>query len=241
MTIREFTKKALKSNPVGRALYEPAHTLWRMYSEPKRRRALQKHGDETIRILHDFFKKNNIEYYLDFGTLLGIIRENGFIKHDDDIDLTIRRSGIKPKEMLKKLSDMGFAFIHGFHAVGKTLEATIARNGLTVDIFFGTDNYGNSDNFVLFDCVYDTATEYPSTDANSWRAWFFPKSTCAEDFSFHGYTVCLPKDFEQMLKLEYGQTWRTPIKNFEYKQEELHYEYQDGYAYRVLSIDKLPE
>ena len=39
--------------------------------------------------LKKVFDKNKIKFILSYGTLLGAIRENNFIEHDEDIDIAI--------------------------------------------------------------------------------------------------------------------------------------------------------
>ena len=58
-----------------------------------------------LRILVDFQKvcaKNNICFYLAFGTCLGAVRHKGFIPWDDDIDLFMR---VDEVEKLKEVQD----------------------------------------------------------------------------------------------------------------------------------------
>lgn len=44
-----------------------------------------------LKDIHSFCTRNNITYFLTFGTLIGAIRHNGFIPWDDDIDIFIPR------------------------------------------------------------------------------------------------------------------------------------------------------
>lgn len=47
---------------------------------------------ELLEFMDAFCRKNNIQYYLAFGTLLGAVRHRGFIPWDDDIDVCMFRS-----------------------------------------------------------------------------------------------------------------------------------------------------
>lgn len=71
------------------------------YTEMKK---LQEYILEIMIVVDEFCRKNNITYYLGEGTLLGAVRNKGFIPWDDDADIVMPREDY---EKFLKLASQG--------------------------------------------------------------------------------------------------------------------------------------
>lgn len=72
---------------------------------------LQKKELEILKYFDEFCRKNGLEYYLAYGTLIGAIRHKGFIPWDDDIDIHMTgKMYLKLIELMKDKQDQQYFF-----------------------------------------------------------------------------------------------------------------------------------
>ena len=77
-------------------------------------RQVQLADTELLRIVCQVLEKNNITYWIDYGTLLGAIRHNGFIPWDDDLDICVLREqyAVARESLYKELSAYNIFNLH---------------------------------------------------------------------------------------------------------------------------------
>lgn len=89
---RHFSQReAAQSHLAERSAEENKNTYLRQYSQRNLREMQLKMLDILIE-LREFLDRNNIDYWLDSGTLLGAVRHGGFIPWDDDIDICVHEA-----------------------------------------------------------------------------------------------------------------------------------------------------
>ena len=96
----------------------------------------QKEGMNVFRNICDTLNRHNVRFWPEFGTLLGIYRENGFIKNDFDFDFG---AYIEDADEIKEiLVRNGFSYDHEYIGIDhpEIRELTVKYKGIFIDFFF---------------------------------------------------------------------------------------------------------
>ncbi len=102
---------------------------------PKAKGELRKYqlaDTELLRLFHEVCQNNKLTYWLDWGTLLGAVRHNGFIPWDDDLDVCMPREDYnKAKGIIaEEFTKLGFRTV-----VKRAIYIWNEENGVALDIF----------------------------------------------------------------------------------------------------------
>jgi ubiquinone/menaquinone biosynthesis C-methylase UbiE len=149
------------------------------------------------------------EPFFAYGTLLGAIRENGFIGHDLDFDCAFVSRHHDAAAAARDLQQIAFALIdHGYAARATPTHLQVAdpaEPGVRINLFH-----------LYFD--EDAALQFPHGIAGVGR---LDQSTWGgvREADFNGTTVLVPADAEAVLEHVYGQTWRSPNPGFSWSRD----------------------
>lgn len=127
--------------PFLKKLLRPLYDSYRQHIRNNRNRAYRKNALDILKEFDEVMIENGFRYSVYAGTLLGAIREKGFIKHDIDIDTVMFN-----KDYSEKLQDVllaaGFKKIHSYMVEDGKLgrEETYEKKSVTVDIFYVYDD-----------------------------------------------------------------------------------------------------
>ena len=175
----------------------------------------------ALMLLKEFDKCLNeigVEYSMAYGSLLGAIREHGFIKHDLDLDVFIWIDDFSEKihEILLK---NGFKLEHRFLVENGELgrEETYSKYDVSIDIFYVYPSSGN----YPYACSF-----YPWGDAVTWgqsmkkygkllaQKWDTPIGREFELVKFETMYVKVTKNYDEFLKFTYGDDYMIPNPNY---------------------------
>ena len=156
--------------------------------------------NDTLMFVVNLLNENNIQnWFISYGTLLGIIRNNSCIDRDDDIDIIVHDIYYdKIKEILTK-NNIQTTKDYGIGESKLIIKTNITKEYCSIDFYMTTisqeGNFFDEWNNILWTNCYGTDNKLIEYDWNNHKLY-------------------LPFNSEEKLINKYGETWRTPIHNF---------------------------
>lgn len=154
-----------------------------------RKKIDKKLAKKNLLDLKKILDRKNVNFLLGYGTLLGVIRENDFISHDEDTDILVLDS---EKEKFLECMDELEAIQFIICRYDERGILSLIRNNEYIDVYFFKKYKGN---------IYKCATEFLDEK--------YLKDTKKIEFLDEYFKVS--KEIEKLLEYWYGKSWRTPI------------------------------
>lgn len=149
--------------------------------------------NKTLLFIVKLLNQNNIsKWFIAYGTLLGIIRENSCIDGDDDIDIII---DINHRDQIKKILEENSLKI----AIDdKHIIKTVEEDYASVDFYLS--NVDEKGNF------------HDKWENVLWSNCYKNENKLIE-YEWNGEILYLPNNFKYKLTGRYGDKWRIPEKS----------------------------
>jgi hypothetical protein len=150
-------------------------------------------------------KSIGVDFFLAYGTLLGILRDGDLLPYDKDMDVGLFYNGDKA-ELIKKLSLFGFVCPYLIYLNEDDINLNISlfheKTGIGIDLFF----FRNS--------PYDEFFESGFNHLPCPLIWKFRKFEL-EYFKYLDIDWKIPFPVNLFLEDIYGSKWKTPDPNFD--------------------------
>lgn len=151
----------------------------------------------------EILDKYNIEFWLDFGTLLGFVRQGDFLLTDPDIDI-----GVKREEKEKIIN-----ILNELEKIGNLSIVSRVEYANSVPYLAGLKIYRG-------DTWIDIAFYFKFEDKRIWtisqwdKVMVFDEKYFNElqDLEVKGVVFKIPNYIEELLILKYGEDWRRPFE-----------------------------
>ena len=178
-------------------------------TQRKKRNDFAKNGISVMQRMQNLLDRFPCLFFIDNGTLLGIIRDGKLLKRDMDIDIGVYLENEKQvDDLIKYLISNDCIHTHHFWVenIG-SIQDTFELNGVRVDICYYRKGDDRDTFYVLYDC-------------NCGRGKVVKFSciplTGVKLIQFNNIFVNVPSDSEDFLENRYGESWRIPDPHFIY-------------------------
>eukprot|EP00041_Stephanoeca_diplocostata_P006085 m.75267 g.75267 ORF g.75267 m.75267 type:complete len:536 (+) comp16166_c0_seq1:206-1813(+) len=186
---------------------------------------------QILRLTSDAFNSVGVRFWLNSGTLLGLLRECGVIEHSKDADIGVFAEDFadneKVRELVVVLQGLGLRLSHRFGTLRDSFELSFQSEdtGLKLDIFF----------FYAYN-ITGVAPPARHADGHSpvvhtkgwWNGGTQARTGLKFRYDFPAMTLCwasmlgqldvrIPCNTEAWVAANYGPEWRTPVSVWDWK------------------------
>lgn len=215
-------KQALSGHPVlywtAKAIFGPVTRYKERQMIARKQRVFQENAHEVLRLFVNCMEEQEVKYTLAFGSILGAIREHGFIKYDLDIDTAMWIDDFKP-QMVDALERAGFTWLFSHKVDDGRLgrEDTFEYLGVKIDVFYFYPAFDK-----LPYCCDFVHEQGMNSHQRLPRRVEIPFSRERRKVSFEGMEVFVPENAEQFCEFRYGTDYMTPDPNWRWEGESEH-------------------
>lgn len=178
-----------------------------------RKEALKHYGNDVLTAVQEVMDELQLDWFVDYGSLLGIIRDGRFIEYDDDMDFGVYLNSYQDWEKLEEaFAKRGMKKVRGIRYNGNMEEMTFGYHDLTFDFFRHWTEDGEDRAF----CFWNRpGVDYPQPNMYSAVLLRCPDFGGTRIMDFGSTPVRVPQQAEQYLASVYTEGWRIPDPNWQ--------------------------
>lgn len=157
-------------------------------------------GKEILIVLNEISSENNVKYWLEFGTLLGKIRENNFIDYDVNFNIGIMQEELNPNFIIE-LEKNKFKRIDSLSLDGKLKYLKYIFKEIEIEIF-------------LFERNNNKVICYSPSKNKDEIVYNVLSDTTLREVNFMGVNTRIPRNSIKRLIEIYGHNYNIPNANW---------------------------
>lgn len=184
----------------------------------KRIRLLNKNKNKMLFLLRGYLSNHEISYWLEYGSLLGAIREKKIISHDYDIDIGLLQSewNINIRKQLKLIN---FDLVREIKIDGIVYEESYQYNQILVDFFY-CPLKENIISIPVFRPFAGLTWEQSLQEKKGLELYLFHQEFKGlKETEFENYNFSIPVNYHEHLLNYYGLDYMVPDENWNRENE----------------------